>query len=60
MASVNAVATIVAPLIMTQTFWYFTTDSAPIYAPGAPFLLSAILVIICIGIFLSRPKSAPS
>ena len=59
MASVNAVATILAPLIMTQTFWYFTAESAPIYAPGAPFLLSAVLVLICIGIFISRPKSTP-
>jgi len=59
MASVNAVATIMAPLIMTQTFWYFTAESAPIYAPGAPFLLSAVLVLICIGIFISRPKSTP-
>jgi len=60
MASVNAVATIIAPLIMTQTFWYFTTAGTPIYAPGAPFLLSAVLVLACIGIFLSRPKSRPN
>lgn len=57
MSSVNAVATIMAPLIMTQTFWYFTAESAPIYSPGAPFLLSAVLVVICIVVFLSRPKS---
>ena len=36
--SINAVATIVAPLMVTQTFWYFTSDSAPLYLPGAPFL----------------------
>lgn len=58
LASINAVATIVAPLVVTQTFWYFTTDTAPIYLPGAPFLLSAILVIISIGIFLTRPKGS--
>ncbi len=52
-ASINAVATIVAPLIVTSTFWYFTAASAPIYAPGAPFLLSAVLTVICIIIFAS-------
>ena len=52
-ASINAVATIAAPLIVTSTFWYFTTDTAPIYAPGAPFLLSAALTVICIIIFAS-------
>ncbi|MEY1557652.1 TCR/Tet family MFS transporter [Yoonia sp. R2331] len=52
-ASINAVATIVAPLIVTSTFWYFTADTAPIYAPGAPFLLSAALTVICIVIFAS-------
>ena len=58
-ASINAVATIIAPLVMTQTFWYFTADSAPIYAPGAPFLLSAALTIFCIVVFLSRKVVAP-
>lgn len=57
LASINAVATIVAPLIMTQTFFYFTRTDAAIYLPGAPFLLSAILTIGCIGIFIAaRPR----
>ena len=58
LASINAVATIVAPLVMTQTFWYFTAPQNAIYLPGAPFLLSAFLTVICIGIFLSRPKGS--
>ncbi len=56
LSSVNAVGTIVAPLLMTQTFWFFTTDTAPLYLPGAPFLLSAALIILCLGIFVSRPR----
>ncbi|MEM8537049.1 MAG: TCR/Tet family MFS transporter [Pseudomonadota bacterium] len=55
--SINAVATIIAPLMVTQTFWYFTAAQAPIYLPGAPFLLSAVLVIGCIVIFLQTPRS---
>lgn len=56
LASINAVATIIAPLLVTQIFWYFTSDQAPVYSPGAPFLVSAVLTIGCIAIFVStRP-----
>jgi DHA1 family tetracycline resistance protein-like MFS transporter len=57
-ASINAVATIAAPLIMTQTFFYFTREEAFLFLPGAPFLLSAIMTLGCIGIFVAaRPKA---
>lgn len=56
LASINAVATIVAPLVMTQTFYFFTHNNAVIFLPGAPFLLASVLTIICIGIFLAAPK----
>jgi DHA1 family tetracycline resistance protein-like MFS transporter len=56
-SSINAVATIAAPLIMTQTFFYFTRDDAAMFLPGAPFLLSAIMTLGCIAIFVAtRPK----
>ena len=55
LASINAVATVAAPLVVTQTFWYFTKDDAAIYLPGAPFLLSAAFVIVCIFIFVTSP-----
>jgi DHA1 family tetracycline resistance protein-like MFS transporter len=54
--SINAVATIIAPLMVTQTFWFFTEGHGPIYAPGAPFLLSAILTIGCIALFIKTPR----
>lgn len=57
-SSIRAVATIVAPLVVTQTFWYFTKDTAPIYAPGAPFILSAFIATACLLIFLTRPRNA--
>lgn len=56
--SINAVATIVAPLIVTQTFWYFTAPATPYYMPGAPFLLSAVLTIGCIMVFVQTPRPA--
>lgn len=63
LAAINSVAVIFAPLIMTQTFFYFTHGDAPIYLPGAPFLLSAVLTVVCIGLFLiarpAPPKAMP-
>jgi len=46
MGSLTAVATIVSPLLMTQVFSFFTADDAPVYLPAAPFLLSALSVLI--------------
>ena len=57
-SSIAAVATILAPLIVTRTFWYFTGPQAPFYLPGAPFLLSAVLTLICIGVFVQTPRPA--
>ena len=57
-ASITAVATIVAPLIVTQTFYYFTADTAPVYLPGAPFLVSALLTMGCIVVFMQTPRPA--
>lgn len=51
LTSANAVAMILAPLLMTQIFWYFTAGPSPFYLPGAPFLVSALLVLGCVGIF---------
>jgi DHA1 family tetracycline resistance protein-like MFS transporter len=56
-ASLNAVATIVAPLLLTQTFWFFTAPENPIYLPGAPFLLSAILTLGCILVFRAARRT---
>ncbi len=56
LTSINAVATVVAPLLVTQTFWYFTAGGSPIYAPGAPFLLSAVLISGCIAVFMQTPR----
>ena len=43
LTSVGAVATIIAPLAMTFVFGYFISTAAPVYFPGAPFLLAGIL-----------------
>lgn len=59
LTSVNAVATIIAPLMLTQIFWYFTDGPSGLYLPGAPFLLSAVLTLVGILIFMTSTKEAP-
>ena len=56
LASINAVATIIAPLTVTQIFWVFTAGTTPFYLPGAPFLFSAVLTLGCIAIFVTTPR----
>jgi len=53
LTSINAIAIIIAPLLMTRIFWFFTSDAAPFYLPGAPFLVSAALTLTCVGIFVA-------
>jgi DHA1 family tetracycline resistance protein-like MFS transporter len=41
LTSASALAMILSPMVMTYTFAQFTDAQAPIYLPGAPFLLAA-------------------
>jgi len=49
--SLTAIATIISPFVMTRVFSYFTQDDAPVYLPAAPFLLSALSVIVALIVF---------
>jgi len=51
MSSLTAVATIISPLVMTRTFSYFTHSDTSIYLPSAPFLVSALSIIIAFFLF---------
>ncbi len=55
--SLNALAMIIAPLVMTFIFEIFTSPTAPIFLPGAPFLLSAVLMVAVIIIFIASPRA---
>lgn len=55
LAAVGAIAMGLSPMAMTGVFWAFTHDGAALYLPGAPFLLSAALMILCI-IMLTMPR----
>lgn len=44
LASLISLTTIFGPLMMTNAFYYFTTDQAPFYFPGAAFFLGGIFM----------------
>jgi DHA1 family tetracycline resistance protein-like MFS transporter len=45
LTSLISATSIISPIIMTGLFSYFTKQSAPVYFPGAPFLLGGLLMI---------------
>ncbi len=55
LASVQGLAMVVSPLLMTSLFWVFTADWAPVYLPGAPFFAAGLLMLAAV-ILLSRMR----
>lgn len=46
LTSLMSVTSIIGPLVMTNIFYFFTRADAPVYLPGAPMLLGAVLTVI--------------
>jgi DHA1 family tetracycline resistance protein-like MFS transporter len=59
-ASLASVAAIVSPIFMTQLFSYYSQPSAPVQFPGAPYLVSGVLVLLCVVIAMKSMKSGPA
>ena len=63
-ASLISLVAIASPLILTQTFQYFSSEAAPIYFPGASFFLAGILALgalTCFARVLARnPELIPA
>lgn len=55
--SARSMAMIAAPLIMTGIFKSFSVKENAWYLPGAPFLLSALLLIACVFVFQAHRRS---
>jgi DHA1 family tetracycline resistance protein-like MFS transporter len=51
LTSLISLTSIIGPLLMTNLFSFFTSDSAPFYFPGAPFFAGAFLALA--GLLLS-------
>ena len=47
-ASLNGIAAVLSPIFMTQMFSYFSRPAAPVVFPGAPYLVSGVLVFLCV------------
>lgn len=51
LTSISATGAIISPLLMTGIFGYFTRGDTSYYLPGAPFLLSMVLVLVALSVF---------
>jgi len=61
LTSLMSLTTILGPPLMNNLFTFFTTDRAPVYFPGAAFLLGAVFMIgsaLVAWITLRREKHA--
>jgi MFS transporter, DHA1 family, tetracycline resistance protein len=45
LTSIMSLTTIIGPPLMTNIFSYFTGKNAPVYFPGAPFVLGSVLML---------------
>ncbi len=52
LTSASAVAMMISPWMMAGVFATFSGDAAPVYFPGAPFILSAALMVIALVVFM--------
>lgn len=66
LTALMSLTSIIGPAIMNNLFAYFTDDKAPIYFPGAHFIVGAVLIIVGI-LFAIKPlkrfvpsKNAPA
>ncbi|MDB5109297.1 MAG: transporter [Mucilaginibacter sp.] len=46
LTSLASLSSIFGPWIMTYIFYYFTKTNAPLYLPGAPFIIGAALMLL--------------
>lgn len=58
LTSVGALAMIVSPMLMTGVFAAFTQPGAEPYFPGAPFLLSILLILVALVVFIAPRRPA--
>jgi DHA1 family tetracycline resistance protein-like MFS transporter len=57
-ASLMGLVTIFAPLLMTQTFRFFSAADAPLYFPGAAYLLAGTLLVIAAVVVAGLARTA--
>ncbi|BDI31671.1 tetracycline resistance MFS efflux pump [Capsulimonas corticalis] len=60
LASLASVTGILGPVIGSSVFAYFTSAQAPMRLPGAPFLLTAVLNILALGLAVRTLRRKPT
>src|SRR5215469_10013903 len=58
LASVGSLTSIVAPVMLTNLFWYFTSPLAPAYLPGASFVAASLFCVGAQVVFACAKKRA--
>ncbi|HUB85515.1 MAG TPA: TCR/Tet family MFS transporter [Rhizomicrobium sp.] len=58
LSSVGGITSVVAPVILTTVFAYFTGPRAPVYFPGAAFVAAGLLLALA-AILLTRIERTP-
>lgn len=53
------IGSMVAPLLLTRPMAYFTSDAAPVYLPGAAFLIAAVVGVVAIVMLRRLPRAQP-
>ncbi|MDE0588637.1 TCR/Tet family MFS transporter [Halocynthiibacter sp. C4] len=57
--SLAALGMLMSPIVMTQTFFFFSHEGASPYFPGAPFLFAAVLMAAAMILFAAtQPKTS--
>jgi len=58
LTGVMSLTSIIGPILMTTLFAYFTAKSSPLYYPGAPFMMGAVLTVFSLAIaYISLRKT---
>lgn len=58
LTAIMSLTSVISPIIMSYLFYAFTTENAPVFFPGAPFLAAAVLVMGAFLIYLSQGRKA--
>jgi len=56
LASMGSLGAIIGPIVMTQSFAFFTHTDAPLHFPGAAFLIAGILSLLAVAIFAGNVR----
>lgn len=57
LTSLLSLTSIIGPLLMTSLFEFFTSPEAPVYFPGSPFLMGAILTLVSVVVAMITLKN---